>query len=69
MNILYCGDRNIEKGLIISIFSLLKNVTESLNIYVLTITGKFPEKQERCANNELQMSNSSKKNRSQTGNL
>ena len=37
MNILYCGDKNIEKGLIISILSLLKNVTEKLNIYVLTI--------------------------------
>ena len=37
MNILYCGDRNIEDGLIISILSLLKNVKEQLNIYVLTI--------------------------------
>lgn len=37
MNVLYCGDRNIENGLIISILSLLKNVEESLNIYVLTI--------------------------------
>ena len=37
MNILYCGDRNIEDGLIISILSLLKNVKEKLNIYVLTI--------------------------------
>ena len=32
-----CGDRNIENGLIISILSLLKNVEESLNIYVVTI--------------------------------
>ena len=37
MNVLYCGDRNIENGLIISILSLLKNVEESLNIYVVTI--------------------------------
>ena len=36
MNILYCGDRGIEDGLIISILSLLKNVKEELNIYVLT---------------------------------
>lgn len=37
MNFLYCGDRNIENGLIISILSLLKNIKEELNIYVLTI--------------------------------
>ena len=37
MNVLYCGDRNIEDGLIISILSLLKNVKTELNIYLLTI--------------------------------
>lgn len=40
MNVLYCGDKNIEDGLIISILSLLKNVKEKLNIYVLTINNK-----------------------------
>lgn len=44
MNILYCGDKNIEKGLIISILSLLKNIKEELNIYVLTINIKNKEK-------------------------
>ncbi len=39
MNILYCGDSNIEDGLIISVLSLMKNVKkEPLNIYVLTMT-------------------------------
>lgn len=37
MNILYCGDENIEDGLVISILSLLKNVKEKLNIYVVTM--------------------------------
>ena len=37
MNILYCGDEYIEKGLIISILSLLKNVKDKLHIYVLTM--------------------------------
>ncbi|MBO4815897.1 MAG: glycosyltransferase family 8 protein [Clostridia bacterium] len=37
MNILYCGDNNITDGLIISILSLLKNIKEKLNIYVLTM--------------------------------
>lgn len=37
MNILYCGDQNIEDGLFISILSLLKNINENLHIFVLTI--------------------------------
>ena len=40
MNVLYCGDRNIESGLIISILSLLKNVKTNLKVYVLTINSK-----------------------------
>ena len=40
MNVLYCGDKNIEDGLIISVLSLLKNVDENLNIYVLTINSE-----------------------------
>jgi lipopolysaccharide biosynthesis glycosyltransferase len=44
MNILYCGDDNIEGGLIISILSLLKNVDEEINIYVLTMTVQSQQK-------------------------
>lgn len=40
MNVLYCGDRNIESGLIISILSLIKNVKTNLKVYVLTINSK-----------------------------
>ena len=40
MNVLYCGDRNIERGLIISILSLLKNAKTNLKVYVLTINSK-----------------------------
>lgn len=40
MNILYCGDANTKDGLFISILSLLKNIDEELNIYVLTISLK-----------------------------
>ena len=40
MNVLYCGDRNIESGLIISILSLLKNAKTNLKVYVLTINSK-----------------------------
>ena len=36
MNILYCGDKNIEDGLIISILSLLDHATEPLHVYILT---------------------------------
>ncbi len=37
MNILYCGDRGIKDGLLVSILSLVKNATSELHIYVLTI--------------------------------
>lgn len=37
MNILYCGDRKIEDGLIISILSLLEHTGEELQIYVITM--------------------------------
>ncbi|MGF2565352.1 hypothetical protein ACQUWZ_25890, partial [Ralstonia pseudosolanacearum] len=37
MNILYCGDQGIKDGLLVSILSLIKNVDEALNIYILTI--------------------------------
>lgn len=36
MNILYCGDDNVERGLLISVLSLTKHVKEPLHIYVLT---------------------------------
>lgn len=44
MNVLYCGDSKIEDGLIISILSLLKNVEEPLNIYVVTMKLKHKGK-------------------------
>lgn len=39
LNILYCGDKNIEDGLIISVLSLLKNSKDELHIYVMTMDG------------------------------
>ncbi len=36
MNILFCGDKNITDGVIISTLSLLRNVKEPLNIYLMT---------------------------------
>lgn len=37
MNILYCGDKKVLDGLIISILSLAKQTKEPLNIFVLTM--------------------------------
>ena len=37
MNVLYCGDRNILDGLIISTLSLAKNTKTNLNIFVMTM--------------------------------
>ncbi|MBO4216535.1 MAG: glycosyltransferase family 8 protein [Clostridia bacterium] len=36
MNILFCGDRNISDGVLITTLSLLKNTNEDLNIFILT---------------------------------
>lgn len=36
MNILYCGDENIQDGVLISVLSLLEHVREPLHIYLLT---------------------------------
>jgi len=40
MNILYCGDRGIARGVLVSILSLVRNNTEPLNIYIMTIKYK-----------------------------
>lgn len=37
MNILFCGDKKIEDGLLISVISLLEHVAEPLSVYVLTV--------------------------------
>lgn len=36
MNILYSGDKNIKRGLLLSLLSLARNTAEPLNVYVLT---------------------------------
>lgn len=38
MNILYCGDRNTQKGILLSVLSMLEHVDEPLNIYLLTMS-------------------------------
>ena len=48
MNILYCGDKGIARGVLVSILSLVKNNAEPLHIYIMTInyedTVAFTEK-------------------------
>ena len=40
MNILYCGDKGIARGVLVSILSLIKYNSEPLNIYIMTINYK-----------------------------
>ncbi len=40
MNILYCGDEGISKGVLVSILSLIKNNDAPLYIYIMTINYK-----------------------------
>ncbi|SDM52606.1 glycosyltransferase [Lachnospira pectinoschiza] len=51
MNILYCGDRKMERGLLMSTISLLDNSTEPLNIYVLTLELTMAGKQYKAVSN------------------
>ena len=38
MNLMYCGDKNIADGLIISLISIMKNTSAPLKVYVLTVS-------------------------------
>ena len=44
MNILFCGDRNVQDGLLIAVLSLLKNTSKKLDIYVLTLDMNMNDK-------------------------
>ena len=44
MNLLYCGDQNIQDGLLISILSLLKHEPDELHIYIMTMELHTAEK-------------------------
>ncbi|MBQ8868268.1 MAG: hypothetical protein IJ027_00925 [Oscillospiraceae bacterium] len=44
MNILYCGDKNIADGVLLSSLSIAKNTTQPLNIYILTASVKTQSK-------------------------
>ncbi|MCD8383172.1 MAG: hypothetical protein LUC30_09765 [Clostridiales bacterium] len=45
INVLYCGDRNIEDGLVISVLSLMKHTAEPLHIFVMTMDLTLGERQ------------------------
>ena len=45
MNILYCGDAHMQKGLFLSVLSLVKHCSEPLTIYVLTAKITTAEKE------------------------
>lgn len=38
MNILYCGDKNIERGMMLSLRSIAEHTTEPLHVWALTMT-------------------------------
>lgn len=44
MNLLYCGDIGMEKGIGLSVLSLMNHIKEPLNIYVLTAGVVWKEK-------------------------
>ena len=44
MNILFCGDKNIQNGLLIAVISLLEHTKEDLDVYVLTLNMSVNDK-------------------------
>lgn len=62
MNILYCGDKGIARGVLVSILSLIKNNSEPLNIYIMTINYKdtvaFTEKSAKFLDGLVKKKNS-----------
>ncbi len=44
MNVLYCGDENIEKGVLMSVMSILSHLKETLNVFILTADVQTTEK-------------------------
>lgn len=36
MNLLYCGDRNVSRGIYLSLMSILKHTDKKLNVFILT---------------------------------
>lgn len=52
MNLMYCGDRNIQEGLTLSILSLLRCTGEALHIYVLTVDLNLDDRQIEAVSDE-----------------
>ena len=36
MNLLYCGDSKMQQGILLSILSFMKNISQPLKVYILT---------------------------------
>ena len=62
MNILYCGDKGIANGTLVSVLSLIKHNDNPLNIYILTInyedTKAFTKKSADLLNKLVKAKNS-----------
>lgn len=52
MNVLYCGDSGIEKGLLLSVLSLIRSVHEPLHIYVMTAHFSYGGREYQNISNE-----------------
>ncbi len=52
MNILYCGDSNIERGLVLSLLSIVRRYSQPLHVYVMTMRLHTPEKEYTAVSDE-----------------
>lgn len=52
MNILYCGDSNTERGIFLSLLSLMDHNREKLHIYILTMNLEYQGRRYRAISEE-----------------
>ena len=43
MNLLYCGDSKMQQGILLSILSFMKNISQPLKVYSKLFTDKIPK--------------------------
>ena len=56
MNILFCGDRNIKDGVLISCLSICKDYLRPINVFILTAGIELEDKKVYPIENEFEAS-------------
>ncbi len=60
INLLYCGDKGIARGVLVSVLSLLEHTSDPLQIFIMTISYDAPESSKKQSRGRSLAHNSSK---------